>query len=154
MRFAPSRYLKDVVTVEHYQIMGKWMLPSPYSGPYRVRPAMLIWYANIPEETQFFITDTESWWALSMLLVIGRFLLLFQFAVALDQAASAPALHRRGMDCLHADARHTRLAAYMAPASMSASGICFRLSPSARRSVLFICDSCPGPRCFLSAIRA
>ena len=35
---------------------------------------MLIWYANMPEETQYFLVrNTESWWALSMILVIGRF---------------------------------------------------------------------------------
>jgi hypothetical protein len=35
---------------------------------------MLIWYANMPEETQYFIVrNTESWWYLSMLLVFGRF---------------------------------------------------------------------------------
>src|SRR5437867_12498332 len=35
---------------------------------------MLICKANIPEETQFFIArNTQSWWALSMLLVVVRF---------------------------------------------------------------------------------
>ncbi len=35
---------------------------------------MLIWYANIPEETQYFLArNTESWWFLSLLLVFGRF---------------------------------------------------------------------------------
>src|SRR4029434_3175910 len=68
-------YLKDVVTVEHYHIMGKWMLAFSIFWAYiGFGQYMLIWYANIPEETQFFITrNTESWWALSMLLVIGRF---------------------------------------------------------------------------------
>jgi hypothetical protein len=68
-------YLKDVVTVEHYHIMGKWMLAFCIFWAYiGFGQYMLIWYANIPEETQFFLTrNTESWWALSMLLVIGRF---------------------------------------------------------------------------------
>jgi hypothetical protein len=68
-------YLKDVVTVEHYHIMGKWMLAFCIFWAYiGFGQYMLIWYANIPEETQFFITrNTESWWGLSMLLVIGRF---------------------------------------------------------------------------------
>src|SRR5207237_6534062 len=39
---------------------------------------MLIWYANIPEEIQFFLArNTQSRWALSMLLVIGRFFVPF-----------------------------------------------------------------------------
>jgi hypothetical protein len=72
-------YLKDVVTLEHYHIMGKWMLAFTVFWAYiGFGQYMLIWYANIPEETQFFITrNTESWWALSMLLVIGRFFIAF-----------------------------------------------------------------------------
>src|SRR5215467_353766 len=72
-------YLKDVVTVEHYHIMGKWMLAFCIFWAYiGFGQYMLIWYANIPEETQFFINrNTQSWWALSMLLVIGRFFIPF-----------------------------------------------------------------------------
>jgi hypothetical protein len=72
-------YLKDVVTLEHYHIMGKWMLAFCVFWAYiGFGQYMLIWYANIPEETQFFITrNTESWWALSMVLVIGRFFIAF-----------------------------------------------------------------------------
>lgn len=72
-------YLKDVVTLEHYHIMGKWMLAFCVFWAYiGFGQYMLIWYANIPEETQFFITrNTESWWALSMVLVIGRFFISF-----------------------------------------------------------------------------
>ena len=72
-------YLKDTVTIEHYHIMGKWMLAFCVFWAYiGFGQYMLIWYANIPEETQFFITrNTQSWWALSMLLVIGRFFIAF-----------------------------------------------------------------------------
>ena len=68
-------YLKDIVTLEHYHIMGKWMLAFCIFWAYiGFGQYMLIWYANMPEETEFFITrNTESWWALSMLLVVGRF---------------------------------------------------------------------------------
>jgi hypothetical protein len=68
-------YLKDVVTREHYHIMGKWMLAFSVFWAYiGFSQYMLIWYANIPEETQYFLPrNTESWWNLSMLLVIGRF---------------------------------------------------------------------------------
>jgi len=46
---------------------------------------MLIWYANIPEETIYFrIRNTESWWYFSQFLVIGRFFL--PFPVLLMQA--------------------------------------------------------------------
>src|SRR6266508_3684041 len=72
-------YLKAVVTIEHYHIMGKWMFAFCVFWAYiGFGQYMLIWYANIPEETEYFITrNTESWWALSMLLVIGRFFITF-----------------------------------------------------------------------------
>src|SRR5256884_1298080 len=72
-------YLKGAFTVQHYHIMGKWMLAFSVFWAYiGFGPYMPIWYANIPEETQFFITrNTQSWWALSMLLVIGRFFIAF-----------------------------------------------------------------------------
>jgi hypothetical protein len=72
-------YLKNVVTMEHYHIMGKWMFAFSVFWAYiGFGQYMLIWYANIPEETQYFITrNTQSWWALSMLLVIGRFFIAF-----------------------------------------------------------------------------
>ncbi|HEX4708744.1 MAG TPA: hypothetical protein VH229_13555, partial [Candidatus Udaeobacter sp.] len=72
-------YLKEVVTIEHYHIMGKWMLAFSVFWAYiGFSQYMLIWYANMPEETQFFIVrNTQSWWPLTMLLVIGRFFIPF-----------------------------------------------------------------------------
>jgi len=68
-------YLKNVVTLEHYHIMGKWIFAFCVFWAYiGFGQYMLIWYANMPEETHYFITrNTESWWDLSMLLVVGRF---------------------------------------------------------------------------------
>jgi len=68
-------YLKDVVTMEHYHIMGKWMLAFVVFWAYiGFAQYMLIWYANIPEETQYFLVrNTRSWWALNIILVFGRF---------------------------------------------------------------------------------
>jgi hypothetical protein len=64
-----------VVTMEHYHIMGKWMLAFCIFWAYiGFGQYMLYWYANIPEETQYFIVrNTQSWWPLSLLLVFGRF---------------------------------------------------------------------------------
>ena len=72
-------YLREVVTLEHYHIMGKWMLAFSIFWAYiGFGQYMLIWYANIPEETQYFLArNTNSWWYLSMLLVIGRFFIAF-----------------------------------------------------------------------------
>jgi hypothetical protein len=68
-------YLKNVVTMEHYHIMGKWMFAFCVFWAYiGFGQYMLIWYANMPEETQYFLVrNTESWWFLNMLLVFGRF---------------------------------------------------------------------------------
>ena len=49
--------------MEHYHIMGKWMLSFTVFWAYiGFSQYMLIWYANIPEETEYFIRrNTESW---------------------------------------------------------------------------------------------
>jgi hypothetical protein len=72
-------YLQDVITTEHYHIMGKWMLAFTVFWAYiGFSQYMLIWYANIPEETQYFIRrNTESWNTLNMVLVVGRFFVGF-----------------------------------------------------------------------------
>jgi hypothetical protein len=68
-------YLQEIITSEHYHIMGKWMLAFCIFWAYiGFGQYMLIWYANIPEETQYFLArNTESWWLLSTFLVFGRF---------------------------------------------------------------------------------
>ncbi|MFN2509074.1 MAG: hypothetical protein ABR589_09925 [Chthoniobacterales bacterium] len=72
-------YLQETVTLEHYHIMGKWMLSFTVFWAYiGFSQYMLIWYANIPEETEYFILrNTESWNSLSLLLMVGRFFLPF-----------------------------------------------------------------------------
>jgi len=69
------------VNIEHYHIMGKFMLAFTVLWAYiGYSQYMLIWYANIPEETIYFkIRNTESWHLLSTLLVVGRFFLPFPF---------------------------------------------------------------------------
>ena len=71
----------SVVTMEHYHIMGKFMLAFTIFWAYiGYSQYMLIWYANIPEETVYFITrNTNSWSWFSTFLVIGRFFLPFPF---------------------------------------------------------------------------
>jgi hypothetical protein len=71
-------YLK-VVNDEHYHIMGKFMLAFTIFWAYiGYSQYMLIWYANIPEETVYFIIRNQgNWNILSTLLVVGRFFLPF-----------------------------------------------------------------------------
>ncbi|MFL6526754.1 MAG: hypothetical protein ACJ8IQ_01520 [Chthoniobacterales bacterium] len=72
-------YLRDVVTTEHYHTMGKWILAFCVFWAYiGFGQYMLIWYANIPEETAYFIRrNVESWNVLSTFLVVGRFFIAF-----------------------------------------------------------------------------
>ena len=77
-------YLR-VVNEEHYHIMGKFMLTFTVFWAYiGFSQYMLIWYANMPEETSYYIVrNTGNWHELSLLLVIGRFFL--PFAILLTQ---------------------------------------------------------------------
>lgn len=79
-------YFKDIITIEHYHTMGKWMLAFTVFWAYiGFSQYMLYWYANIPEETQYFIIrNTESWNVLSWFLVIFRFFV--PFALLLPRA--------------------------------------------------------------------
>jgi hypothetical protein len=72
-------YFKNVITIEHYHIMGKLMLAFTIFWAYiGFSQYMLIWYANIPEETIYFLRrNTESWQILSTALVVGHFFVPF-----------------------------------------------------------------------------
>ena len=72
-------YLRETITTEHYHVMGKWMLSFTVFWAYiGFSQYMLIWYANIPEETEYFIRrNTESWNVLNIILVVGRFFIPF-----------------------------------------------------------------------------
>ncbi len=72
-------YLEGVVTLEHYHIMGKLMLAFTVFWAYiGFSQYMLYWYANIPEETAYFLRrNTGGWNTLSIILVAGHFFLPF-----------------------------------------------------------------------------
>jgi hypothetical protein len=70
-----SGRLRTVVTVEHYHDLGKLLFGFTIFWSYiAFSQYMLIWYANIPEETIFYLRRMEgSWRSASVLLAIGHF---------------------------------------------------------------------------------
>jgi len=89
LRFLQGRgLLKGAVTVEHYHDLGKWLFGFTFFWGYiAFSQYMLIWYGNLPEETEWFAkrgasmakaTDTAAfwgWWA--VILMFGHFLIPF-----------------------------------------------------------------------------
>jgi hypothetical protein len=80
-------YLERVIHREHYHDLGKWMFALTVFWAYiAFSQYMLIWYANLPEETIWFRHRLAgSWTAWSALLILGHFLL--PFALLLTRAA-------------------------------------------------------------------
>jgi hypothetical protein len=72
-------YLGSVMTAEHNHIMGKLLFAFTVFWAYiSFSQYMLIWYANIPEETTFFfIRNTDGWFWVSVALVVGHFFIPF-----------------------------------------------------------------------------
>lgn len=69
-------YLKLVVTEEHYHLMGKLLFAFTVFWAYiAFSQYFLIWYANITEETRFYLTrNTEGWRWVSIFIVVGHFI--------------------------------------------------------------------------------
>ena len=74
-------YLKNIVSQEHYHIMGKLMFAFVVFWAYiSFSQFFLYWYANITEETKFFILrNTDGWYFVSIFLVLGHFGVPFLF---------------------------------------------------------------------------
>lgn len=80
LRFLQSRgILRDRVGVEHYHDLGKLLFAFVFFWGYiAFSQFMLIWYADIPEETHWFHVRFEgSWKYVSALLLFGHFVLPF-----------------------------------------------------------------------------
>jgi hypothetical protein len=71
--------LREVITVEHYHDLAKLLFSfTIFWGYIAFSQYLLMWYANIPEETIFFRHRWEGDWRyISLLLVFGQFLLPF-----------------------------------------------------------------------------
>lgn len=78
--FIQSRgILKNEVTVEHYHDYGKLLFGFTIFWAYiAASQYFLIWYGNIPEETEWFLHRWEgSWEALSLFLIFAHFAVPF-----------------------------------------------------------------------------
>jgi hypothetical protein len=74
-------HFKHIVSEEHFHLMGKLMHAFVIFWAYiAFSQFFLIWYANIPEETQFYaIRNTGGWWYFSLGLVFLHFAIPFVF---------------------------------------------------------------------------
>ena len=72
-------YMKRVVTPEHFHIKGKLLLAFTIFWAYiAFSQFFLIWYANITEETRYFlIRNTGGWNTAQIFLVFGHFVIPF-----------------------------------------------------------------------------
>ena len=71
--------LTGLVTEDHLHDLGKFLFAFTVFWAYiAFSQYMLIWYANLPEETIFIIPRTEgAWLPVSLLLLIGKFIVPF-----------------------------------------------------------------------------
>lgn len=72
-------YLNGVVTIEHFHDLGKLLFAFTVFWTYiSFCQYFLIWYANLPEETGFYIVRwVEGWRPVSLFIVVGHFVLPF-----------------------------------------------------------------------------
>ncbi|MCC6811006.1 MAG: hypothetical protein IT381_26485 [Deltaproteobacteria bacterium] len=70
---------EHVITEEHLHMIGKFLFGFTVFWAYiAFSQFMLIWYANIPEETEFFLHRFHNGWEnVSALLLFGQFILAF-----------------------------------------------------------------------------
>ena len=76
-------FLGEVVTVDHRWDLGKLLFAFTVFWTYLAfSQFMLIWYANLPEETGWFQGRMTTWKSVSLLLIVGHFILPFFFLMA------------------------------------------------------------------------
>jgi hypothetical protein len=81
---AKKGYLGDVINTEHYHDIGKLMFAFMVFWAYTsFSQFMLIWYANLPEETIWFAHRSEGAWStMFVVLCVGHFLVPFAFLMS------------------------------------------------------------------------
>jgi hypothetical protein len=86
--------LKDAITTEHYQDLGKFIFGFIVFWAYiSYSQYMLIWYANIPEETAFYRHRFEhGWGTFSAILLVGHFIIPFFALISRPAKRTLPVL--------------------------------------------------------------
>ena len=76
--------LKNAITVEHYHDFGKLLFGFIVFWAYiAFSQYMLIWYGNLPEETEWFLKrQTGEWTTVSLILIFGHFVVPFLLLVS------------------------------------------------------------------------
>ncbi len=79
-----SGVLKTAITTEHFHDLGKFMFGYTIFWAYiAFSQFVLIWYANIPEETEFFMVRMEGGWQyISLGLPVAHFFVPFLFLLS------------------------------------------------------------------------
>ena len=79
-----SGALADSIRLDHYHDLGRWLFVLAVFWAYiAFSQYLLIWYANLPEETVWFRHRLEGNWAwLSAALLVGNFILPFLLLIA------------------------------------------------------------------------
>ncbi len=82
--FQGAGKLSRVVTAEHFHDLGKLMFAFVVFWAYiAFSQYMLIWYAHIPEETEWFLVRQEGNWVyLSLFLLVGHFMVPFLWLIS------------------------------------------------------------------------
>lgn len=71
--------MRDEVTIEHYHDLGKLIFGFVFFWTYiSFSQYLLIWYGNIPEETEWFFHRQEGdWWKFSIFLIVFHWIIPF-----------------------------------------------------------------------------
>jgi hypothetical protein len=87
--------LAGAVTADHYHDFGRLLFAFTVFWAYiAASQYFLIWYANLPEETEWFIRrDVGSWRAVGIAIVLGHFVVPF-LVLAFHAAKRSPAVLR------------------------------------------------------------
>ncbi len=86
--------LADAITVEHYHDIGKLLFAFVFFWGYiAFSQFMLIWYADLPEETRWLEPRLDTGWSwLSLILLVGHFCLPFLFLLSRETKRRLPVL--------------------------------------------------------------